>query len=235
MFTQKVTAITVGYVGMFLLLTPLLFGCQSVSESAPITVDEPTDPIQTVLFEQVLSPAGLTKRSYGFLYAYADLNGDTEDELLILMQDPYFCGSGGCSAFLFDSSQQLMSSMSVVKRPILLSHTDTNGWKNIAVWSDGTLRLLKFDGQNYPANASTQPRFNRNKARSVAHDIVVNSDLYQDGGYELIESDDLAMFTLIDQFQFQFKRESAAQHLFIATVNALNGDIFFSQQPIIED
>ncbi|PMG94802.1 hypothetical protein [Vibrio breoganii] len=207
----------------------LLAGCQSDPEQLT-AMEAPSDPIQKMVFEQILEPEGLTDRSYPFDYGYADLNGDTEDEVFVLMQDPYFCGTGGCSAYLFNSSFEKINTFTVVKKPVLISHTDTNGWKSITVWSDGALRLLKYDGESYPSNASTQPIFNRDARKRRAHDLAIQSDLYLDGGYELTERTDLPIFTPIDQFRFQFKRESDPDSVFVVKVNTLTSDIFFSKE-----
>ncbi len=139
--TNKISALTL------LPIVALLAGCQSEPEPKSV-MEAPSDPIEKMVFEQILEPEGLTDRSYSFDYGYADLNGDTEDEVFVLMQDPYFCGTGGCSAYLFNSSFEKMNTFTVVKKPVLISHTDTNGWKSITVWSDGALRLLKYDGNS---------------------------------------------------------------------------------------
>ncbi|WP_253912506.1 hypothetical protein [Vibrio sp. B1Z05] len=212
----------------------LLTGCQT-SSTPPAPIDPPNDPILKILFDQVTFPEGFTAKSDAFVYAYADLNGDNEDELFVLMQDAHFCEAEGCTGYLFDSSKQLLATFTSIKRPILLSRTGNHQWKNIVVASGASLRLLRYDGQNYPFDATSEPIFNRKSGKAIAHKLVVNSDLYQDGGYQLSERSDLSILTPVEQFKFQFKRESDSNSVFIATANAITGNVFFSKEVIKVD
>ncbi|OBT13426.1 hypothetical protein A9264_07090 [Vibrio sp. UCD-FRSSP16_10] len=219
------------YLGSFLSLM-LLSGCESTTESSVSIVPDAQTSIQKLVLEKILSPEGLGDSDAAFTHAYVDLNGDTEDELMVLMQDPYFCDIDGCSAFLFNSSQQLMATTKAVKFPILMTHINRDGWINIVVGSGNSMRLLQFNGQSYPTDASAEPRFSRKGRQKVAHDIVVKSDAYKTDGYELIERLDLPMFAQVEEFKYQFKRESDPNSVSIATVNTLTGSIFLSTESL---
>ncbi|CAM3945793.1 hypothetical protein [Vibrio neonatus] len=213
------------------LLSTLVLGAGCQTSSIPsVSAPPPRDPILKILFDQVTLPEGFTAKSDAFVYAYADLNGDNEDELLVLMQDAHFCEAEGCTGYLFDSSEQLMATFSSIKRPILLSRTGHHQWKNIVVASGNTLRLLRYDGRSYPSNVLSEPIFNRNSGKAIAHKLVVNSDLYQDGGYQLSERSDVPILTPVEQFKFQFKRESDSNSVFVATANTITRDVFFNKE-----
>jgi hypothetical protein len=94
-----------------------------------------------------------------FKYDAEDLDGDGNPEYLVGFENSYFCGSGGCSYYLMTSSGEPIASFSVSRAPFIVLTTTHNGWPDLAVYSDGGLRLLEFDGSSYPSNPSVAPRF----------------------------------------------------------------------------
>ncbi|MGF1694383.1 hypothetical protein L4D20_12075 [Vibrio kyushuensis] len=93
--------------------------------------------------------------------AYVDLNGDQLDDAVVLMKGINWCGSGGCTMFIFKNRGddfQLISKSTVTRKPISVANTETLGWKDLTVWSRGKgLVLMSFDGQKYPRNPSLAP------------------------------------------------------------------------------
>lgn len=93
-----------------------------------------------------------------YYYNYADLNGDGKDELLALAVGDYTSGSGGSSALIATKdgdNWKIMQTLTVVQPPVIVSDTETNGWKDLFVQTnDPSLkngyRVLKFDGKQYP-------------------------------------------------------------------------------------
>ena len=93
-----------------------------------------------------------------FSYEVFDLNGDGQKEYLVGLVSPYFCGSGGCTAYIFHSDLRVHSRFSVIEFPIKISSKfKTKGWSDIYANSDGKFHRLKCDGEKYPSNPSMEP------------------------------------------------------------------------------
>lgn len=96
---------------------------------------------------------------------YIDLNNDGIKDALVLMDTPDWCGSGGCSLFIFQGGEnkfEFLSSASLIQNPFTVSETQTNGWRDLVVEVRGggakpQTVALKFDGKVYPSNPSLQP------------------------------------------------------------------------------
>lgn len=96
--------------------------------------------------------------------ALVDLNGDGLKDALVLLQGPFWCGSGGCTMLVFQSTKagfQFISRSSLIRGPVLVSETKTRGWRDLMVQVSGggapsKWVALKFDGKKYPLNPSTQ-------------------------------------------------------------------------------
>ncbi len=91
-------------------------------------------------------------------YIDADSNWETE-EYLFFLEGPDYCGSGGCTMVLIDSSDRILTKFTVTRKPILIeNYREPNIWKDIVVWSNGSYRLLQHDGNTYPSNPSLAPK-----------------------------------------------------------------------------
>lgn len=103
--------------------------------------------------------------SVRYFYNYADLNGDGNSEAIVYLVGTYTCGTGGCTAMIFEpdgSGYQLNTSLSLASQPIVVSDQTTQGWKDLIIpvsggGSESGYHTLRFDGQTYPSNASTAP------------------------------------------------------------------------------
>jgi hypothetical protein len=95
-------------------------------------------------------------------HALTDLNGDRVDDAVVLVTDPAWCGSGGCTLWVFKGSRRgfaLQSQSSVSDVPIRVSPIVVAGWKSLIVHSRGRgAVLMRFSGTRYPANPSLQPK-----------------------------------------------------------------------------
>lgn len=100
-----------------------------------------------------------------YALAWHDLDGDDADEAIISLSGPYFCGSGGCNLLILTRAGPMwrkVGDISVSRTPVAVLDTASNGWKDLTVaisgggGPSGTV-VLKFDGEGYPDNASTQP------------------------------------------------------------------------------
>ncbi len=99
-----------------------------------------------------------------------DLNDDGYDDALVLLTGPMWCGTGGCTLLIFEGlkdSARFVSDSSLVRGPITVSTSRTNGWRDLIINVAGGGAVpgkvaLKFDGTKYPLNPSIQPRLDPN-------------------------------------------------------------------------
>lgn len=103
-----------------------------------------------------------------FQYARLDMNGDGLREGLVLFTLPhsYWCGPGECSMTVFKAQHggfSLLSEITRIRGPLVVSEHKTNGWRDIIVRMSGVSMsdrnvALRFDGQGYPTNPMTQTK-----------------------------------------------------------------------------
>ncbi len=123
---------------------------------------EIADKIRTYLTTNLLKDdlQLMTEDQRKFQYEAVDLNGDGIKEYLVGFKNSYFCGSGGCTFYLLQNDGSVITIFTVSDAPfIAMISSKTNGWKDLLVNSDGSLRLLQFDGKTYPSNPSVAPKF----------------------------------------------------------------------------
>ncbi len=92
-----------------------------------------------------------------YVYGRVDLNGDGKDEVFAYMLGSFFCGTGGCTMFLFteDKGQYtLINDFSLTRIPVLVLAEKTKGWHNIAWEQSGggapmTYQSYVFNGKKY--------------------------------------------------------------------------------------
>lgn len=101
-----------------------------------------------------------------YFVAAVDLNGDGRKEVVAYVAGPMVCGTGGCTTFVFTppgpEGYRLVSRISVVQTPVLVSSSSTQGWRNLVVRIGGGgiasgNSELKFDGKSYPMNPTVLP------------------------------------------------------------------------------
>ena len=106
-----------------------------------------------------------------YTYHPVDLNGDHQDEVLVQVLGPMTCGTGGCTTLILQESADsngannpaydVVTQMSVVNFPVIVSDRTSSGWSDLLVMVSGGgaqpgYRQLKFDGQSYPSNPSIE-------------------------------------------------------------------------------
>ena len=89
---------------------------------------------------------------------HADINQDGKDEIFVALVSPYFCGTGGCTWYILNPDFTLLGKYSVSDFPIYISNTQSNGYRDLYVKSDGKYHTLKFN-DGYPSNPSVEPVF----------------------------------------------------------------------------
>tara|TARA_Y100001956_G_scaffold81524_2_gene99314 strand:+ start:12161 stop:12868 length:708 start_codon:yes stop_codon:yes gene_type:complete len=219
--------------------TFLVAGCSSPSpdietnhtKTSPAALD-----VTTWVSQQLLTSEGieLDASDMRYLTGSADLNQDGQQETIVLMQDRYFCGSGGCSAFIFDQSGKVISRMTVVKPPVILADSYRNGWQDFIVWSNGAYRLMSFNGESYPANPSLEPTIDRKEEQQLALAYVMATELYQQDGYDIMPAPPSQLWTPAKQYHFTFKHYGDPEFIYHAIVDLNNGDIKVDTLPIEE-
>ena len=132
-------------------------GFSGSSQAEPVTNPVLIKALETYIAKQVANP-----KETQYRIAEIDLNGDKKKDALVLLQDSYWCGTGGCSMLVFTNKNndfKLVSSISLVRAPVIVSETKTKNWRDIIVHVSGgggeTKNVaLKFNGSSYPTNPS---------------------------------------------------------------------------------
>lgn len=130
-----------------------------VSESA-------RDPKLEEAITQVLRYNKETDGSIRYYYNRIDLNEDKKPETFVYLLGTYVSGSGGSTALIFEDDEdeyKLISKITLVRNPIIVSHSKTNGFRDLIMYvSGGGIKpfysQIKFDGSKYPSNPSVQPQ-----------------------------------------------------------------------------
>lgn len=93
-----------------------------------------------------------------FRHALTDLNGDRQQDAVVLLLGPGWCGSGGCTLLILKGAKDrfaLVSSTSVTLEPIRQARDRARGWSNLIVHSRGRGDVvMRYDGRRYPGNPS---------------------------------------------------------------------------------
>lgn len=105
-----------------------------------------------------------------YMYNKVDLNGDKKPEVIVYAYGPMLGGSGGDSGLILkevSEGYQVISELSLVRTPIIISDNKTKGWNDIIMEVSGggatpEQAVLKFNGKKYPSNPSTQPKLGKN-------------------------------------------------------------------------
>lgn len=101
-----------------------------------------------------------------YYYNKIDLNGDGIPEVFVYLVGPYVCGTGGCSGVIFkqeNGEYKVLSRFSLVRNPVIISNTKTNGYRDIIMYVAGGgiksfFARVRYDGKTYPMNPSIEPK-----------------------------------------------------------------------------
>jgi hypothetical protein len=222
--------------GFYLLGSLSLVGCSSLDDTQvrEAEVNHTTsEMISSWVDKQILAPAGLSleKDNIRYLKGSADLNSDGNAEHIVLMQDRFFCGSGGCMGFLFDNNGKVINRMSVAKTPVVLADSYSHGWQDFMVWSNGSYRLMSYNGETYPSNPSLEPAVNRDATTQAAIANVMASELYQKDGYDIMPAQASELWSPANVYHFTFKHSGDSNRIYRATVDMNSGDVEIEAEP----
>ncbi|PSU33694.1 hypothetical protein [Photobacterium lutimaris] len=210
----------------------LLIGCsatKSVDSNSRASANQTVNAsiIAQWVDDSILAPEGLSleQDNIRYLTGSADLNNDGVAEHFVLIQDSYFCGSGGCTAAIFDQTGNIISQMSVVKPPVLLTDSTSNGWQDFMVWSNGAFRLIKNNGVSYPSNPSLEPSIDRTANQQSAMAKVIETELYQQDGYDITPFKTLKIWAPANVYDFTFKHYGDPHAVYHADVDMTSGKV----------
>jgi len=105
-------------------------------------------------------------------------------EIIVYVYGQGWCGSGGCTMLILvphDSSYKIIGRATIVRLPIRILNSTTNGRHDISVWvGGGGIRpgyeaLLPFDGKKYPSNPATPPA-RRLRTKVAGHLLITGMD-----------------------------------------------------------
>ncbi|HEY9675825.1 MAG TPA: hypothetical protein V6D11_30555 [Waterburya sp.] len=116
-----------------------------------------------------------------YYYNRIDLNNDGKPEVVVYLVGSYSCGTGGCTTLIFTPKgrdYRLVSELTLVHDPILVTSQKTAGWKDLVIRVSGggvkpQYTRLRFNGRTYPGNPSVQPAV---AANSVLTGIAIVAD-----------------------------------------------------------
>ena len=126
-----------------------------------------------------------------YYYDRIDLSGDGKPEALVYLSGSYTCGTGGCRMLVLEQSgqrYQLVSKMTLVNAPVIVSSERSAGWNDLVleVAGGGAVKhyaQMKFDGNTYPVNPSTAPEVAPNT--TVNGTAIMNDGMTAGGGIAL--------------------------------------------------
>jgi hypothetical protein len=122
--------------------------------------------------------------------AFVDLNEGGAQDAIVYLTGQSWCGSGGCTLLILapdGPSYRLVTKITVVRLPICILATRSNGWHDISVQvrgggiQPGYEADLPFDGKTYPSNPSVPPA--RKLGNKGIGKVVINSDLNKTQAY----------------------------------------------------
>lgn len=105
--------------------------------------------------QEMIQVGGGQKARY--LFARADLNDDSRDEVFVYLLGSFFCGTGGCTLLVLTEAEegyQVVNSFPTSRIPIVVSREKTRGWSDlIREVSGGGVPVAYvrhiFDGEKY--------------------------------------------------------------------------------------
>lgn len=91
---------------------------------------------------------------------FFDLNSDGKDEAFAYLISSYWCGSGGCNAYILSPTEdgfEVVMAASVTQTPIGVLKSEAEGWKDVFVSAGGGgipfgRFAMRIDAGRYPDN-----------------------------------------------------------------------------------
>ncbi len=124
-----------------------------------------------------------SEESTRFSVAKVRLSGNGAGEFIVYVMGPNWCGSGGCTALVIapeGSSYKVITKMTIVRLPVRILASRTNGWRDIGVKVRGGSATaeyeaqLRFNGKKYPSNPTVAPA-ERAKPGTLGDVVIPNT------------------------------------------------------------
>jgi hypothetical protein len=123
-----------------------------------------------------------------YYYDRIDLSGDGQPEALVYLNGAFSCGSGGCTMLVLEptgQNYQVVSKMTLVHAPVIVSTEKTAGWNDLVIpvsggGAEARYARMQFDGGKYPRNPSTAPEVAPNT--TINGTAVIGDDMTAGGG-----------------------------------------------------
>ena len=148
----------------------------AAAQSLDIPAPNGTPPSQLHMAIMRYFDSGDSQDTSDFSSATVDLNGDGEDDAVVIVRGLSWCGTDGCTMLVFrgtPSGFRFVSRTTVSNVPIRVSNVKSHGWKSLIVSSRRTGdMLLKYDGRAYPRDASLQHR--ATEAQATAAQVLLS-------------------------------------------------------------
>lgn len=170
---------------------------------------------------KIAAPEGL--RTAEFSWGEHDLNQDGQQDYLVIMNGMYFCGSGGCTAFLINKDNGILQRFTLMSEPVYVSGSRHHGWQDMVVYSNNAWRQLTFNGKKYQSNPSMAPTIDRTTLIDEASQAVKASKLYQANGKNLQPIWQKGIFKPYDIVDFSFQQQGDPKQLYTVSVQVKNG------------
>jgi len=159
-----------------MLLAICCFGQEQYS-----TTIKTKDSLKEFLRKYAIDPYSGEDKTTEYSFAFVSLSGSEKKEVIVYISGQTWCGSGGCIMLILKptgSSYKIISKITIVRSPIRMLQSTTNGWHDIGVWvQGGGIRhgyeaVLAFNGKKYPGNPSVPPA--RRLSQKTEGEIVIS-------------------------------------------------------------
>ena len=143
------------------------------------------------LEKAIISNVKVTTEGDRYMTFNEDINGGTNNEVLVYIWGPDFSNSCGDTLLVFteeNGNYSFISKTTSVNMPIIISNSKTNGFNDIIVYvtgggvKNGFYTALKNQEGRYPLNPSVQPKVDLDKIHVKR---LINVNINQSTGEEL--------------------------------------------------
>jgi len=175
----------IDWLGEFMWRPPMIvvisLGC-SWQISACAAVPSAGDAaLKAFLQENLRGNPQIEDRTTRFVATPVSLDDTTPMEL-VYVSGQRWCGSGGCTAYLLKqegSSFKVTQKFTLVRLPIRVLCSKSNGWRDVAMWvrgggSSGHAVVLRFNGSRYPSNPSLAPAVTSAELAGCGQDLALS-------------------------------------------------------------
>jgi hypothetical protein len=132
-----------------------------------------------VRFLQDYVGAETENKNTEYAAALVDLRDNGTKEAIVYLWSNHWCGTGGCVMLILApnaGSYKVITKTPIVRPPIRVLRTKTNGWHDLSVIVGGGglaayEAKLAFDGSSYPQNPSVPPA-ERLRGKTAARTVI---------------------------------------------------------------